>query len=436
MSGYRTTRRGALALAGSAALAGCGGLFDRPPATVDGTKLQSLSPAVPTVSAALPVALPDSFYADAHERVTTLLESVPSSFSDEQIPNEAIRAEVASTRDRAREELDAAATAEGPVSRLDNLRRARGSAANAAAAWQSIDGDLDRAAVRDRLDSIRADLSTFRETWTYVGDEPVPAAVIHWRLENLAHEIDRGITDGVERHSNRAENAVTIGLLAGELERARAGLDEATVIYETFAESVTGELEATFDSAAQTLVADLEDRLAALPEGDVDEASSFVDADVSGTPTAEAIERLSWQIDDVDWVREAIEVDRPASAVVRAYRDLVTRTAFDRLVERAEAGEAVRVTEATEVLSLRESAIEAITEAATNTAWPPLARSHLHVFVHYLHDADAELRRNGEDAVEVDWLMDELREYVTVAAAARSVPAATASVAAALGDDE
>ena len=431
MTPASSSRRELLALAGVAAVSGCAGLLGRnEPRTIDGSKFAQLGNP-PAVARPLPVSVDAGHVDDVRRRATSLLGDLPGTFGPSEIPNEAVRTEIGETRERARAELRAADDTPSTAERLEQLRRARGSAAMVATAWQSIDGELDRATVREHAPAIQSDLSDFRRRWRYVGDDPIRAVVVHETLETLVHQADVGTTDDVEANARRPENAVTIGLLAGELERASAALDDATHLFDQFDASTSGDVSSTIDSSIDEIVSTLEDRREALPDGNVEDPSSFVEPDVSDTPAAWALERLYRAADDLDWVRAAKETDRPASAVLRAHDRLARYEAFESLRERVNDGETFAVSDAADVLSRRVAALTAIEDALAASSHPLLARSTLSTIAAGVRRLDDRLTRmSGE--VSVDSISDNVGEYVAVEMMARTVPVADEVVAGAL----
>lgn len=434
----RVSRRATLALAGSVALAGCSALQDplgdEQHTTIDGTRLQQVATAEgPSIPETVPVDVERAALDDARARAEDLLASVPVPLGPSEIPNGAIREELSRKYEEAEDELARATEAGSRFEAMERLRRARGDARAAATAWDSIDAGVTRSDLEADLPGLRDDDAAFRERRRYVGDDPVRAVVVHDAVEDLLERVQRRVSPDDEERRGREvlANPIAVGEFGGQLEEARAALDDAAYLYDRFEASLSTvrDLGPTFEAASASLLDDVLRRHDNLPSGD--EPSDFVDADVEGTPAAAALEDLYFGIDHTSYSEERHAAGSYASVVLLAYWDLTEFRAFDVLRERVADGERFTVESADEVIARRQSAVEAVNAALADSAFPVLARHVVSSLAGHVRYADDELER-VDDEVRVEWLDRELSHYVVTEAIADVLPATTEQVAEAL----
>jgi len=432
----RPTRRGFLALAASAGLAGCNGFGyfsdDRGP-TIDGAALSdALVPEPPTMTDRLPVDVEDSYLDEAAAAAREDLAAVPAPLDADDVPNGAIRAELTRMYEDATESLDAASSAESTAGAMSRLRDARADARAAAAAWAAVDGDLDRADVRASAPAVRDDLDAFRVRWRYVGQEPVRAVLAHATIEELVASAGRRLRNPEGRRYRRDHSGgpLAVGELAGEIEAARAATDDAAYIYDRYVGSLDDprSIGDGLRAVGESLVETLDERREALPGEPHDEVSSLVDRDVEGTPIGHALPELR-DAEYADGLEDELATGRRASVVLSVHDTLAQVRAFERLRERVADDEYVRVEAAEDVRAIRDAAVEAVAAAAESDENPRLDRRLLRT-VGDLRFADDQLEQYADrDEVPVDWLVRELGYYVATEARAREIPAASATVA-------
>lgn len=443
------TRRGVLALAGgcTAALAGCSALEDRlgseTETTVAGPALaRVVDGEVPPVAEPTPVVPAESHVEAAATRAREALSSVPAPLGPEAIPNGAVRRELTRMHEAATEALDEAAAASSPAGRLAHLRTALEDARGVEAAWRAVDGDLGPENVRADAAPVAEDVRSFREgTWRYVGDDPVRAVLVHGTLERLVEQAIEGVERVRARESEvRRERApgtpMAVGELAGTLSRARAALEDARHLYARYRDSLAAErdLRATFRRAGATLETALEDRVATLALPEDREVTTIADRDVEGTPVAEALENLSYPLDDADEFDRHRARGKLATVVLSAGESLLAALAFAALRTRVAAGEHVTVERAADVERLRSAAVDGIETVREADRRPELTRWLADWLPDTVSRADEELARYDDDeAIPASSLTRPLGSYVQVAALARESPAAGDAVAAALG---
>ena len=430
----RSTRRGFLALAGSATLAGCNGFgvpADEERAKIDGGKLRkAVSGDPPTVPAPTPVEVERSRLDRTAARVRERLSSVPAPFDSREVPNGAIRAELARMYQEATDRLRGTLDERSRVESMERLRDARESSRAVVAAWQAIDAGLTAADVRETVPAVRSDLDDFQRRWRYVGDAPVRAVFAHAQVEELIASAGHRLWDADEQVRPAGENPIEVGELAGRVESARAALDDAEYLYDRYVSSLADPrpIGAGLRAAGEALVATLADRRESLPSGDSDDRRVALDRNVEGTPTAYALSELR----DVDYAH-GLEDERAtgqrASVVLSVHETLVRVRAFELLRKRASNGARVTVESADDVRAIREAAIEAVEKALEAKAHPLLDRRALQVANAFERvDGQIEEHEAGE-GVAVEWIARELGRYLAIEARARATPETSAEVA-------
>jgi len=432
----RATRRGALAVAGSALLAGCGGIVgpfsEDDPVVLDGAELREIADAgAPDLPKRVPVDIGNEHLTDAATRAESLLESAPEPLGPAEVPNGAMREDLSHVRTHATEALEEAGDAPTDYEELDALHDARREARNLAAAWEAIDADLAREDLLASASTVREGIEETRDRHEYVGDDPVRALLAHRAMEDLlfsgarSADVDREHRDGVP------ENPVTIGELAGDLEAAAAAGESAAHLYERFTGSLDTrqDLRGGFGSAGDALLDEIERRQAELPTEE--SVRSTVSGDLDDTPAGWALRQFHDQATRRSDVRRARENGRPASAVFEAQERLARIGAFESLAEAVEGGEDFAVESVADARSIRDDAVDAIETALETDANARLTRAGLEGMGGWIRFTDDELARLGEE-IEARHLDGEIASYLAVTHVARSMPAASSTVADAL----
>jgi hypothetical protein len=427
------TRRGLLALSGSVALAGCSALpaplGGQSRTVLDGQALGAVtSAAVPTIPQSAPVDVQQS-HVDAHRRrVEELLATVPTPLGADDIPNGAMREELSDAVEAATDGLSEAAAAASPLAALDTLRDARREARTVAAAWRYVDAGLRREALTGEGEALADDVAAFRNRWTYRGEDPVRAVLVHAEIESLLASVEwEGDRPG---GGERPENPITVGERAAGIEHGRAALADAAHLYDRLLASADEDrdLGGAFVAAASSLVAAAEEATDDLPEG---RPSSFVDADIEDTVAAHTLQHLRDNADGANYLRETRDDGRHATAVRRAHRLLAYADAFETVRQQVVEGERYPVESARDVRERRSAAIRAIETAVGESERPHLTRTTAEEFDGIVRFADREFT-DPQDEVEVRWIARDVAEYVVVAAVADGLPAATETVVGAL----
>jgi hypothetical protein len=430
----RTTRRGFVALAGSVALAGCGGLnplSEPEPTTIDGSALrEAASGDPPTVPPAVPIAVEQAYVDVGVETVRDTLASVPAPFDEREVPNGMIRRELGEMHERATDALEDVSEAPSPAEALGSLRYARESATAVATAWRAIDGDVAFDDVRETASAVRGEIDDFRGRWRYVGDDPVRAVLAHGEVEGHVATAGRRLSGAVDRSRYVAENPVVIGEMAGDVAAARASLAHGAYLYDRFVASLsaTRPMGPVFRAAGESLTATMNDRREELPAAD-GSPSSYAGGDAAEAPVGSALVELRDSIEYADRIDDERATGQRANVVLSAFWTLVRIRAFERLRERVERGDYVTVGSAADVRRMRESAFRAVESALASDAPPRLARHVLQTVGALEYVAERLHEYEDDDEVHVDWLGRELGRYVSVEAMARATPETTKSVA-------
>ncbi|RMB13495.1 hypothetical protein [Haloplanus aerogenes] len=429
------TRRGVLALLGSAALAGCSAtnpLGGDDETELDGAAIRAAvtADAPPSIPERLPVGIGDDHLAATRGRARSLIDAVPATLGPEQVPNGAIRERIGRRREHAVDSFDAAAEAATPFERLEAFAHARAEARFAAGAWRAIDEGLTREDLSDEADAVRADRRAFRERWQYVGGDPVTAVRVHAAIERRA---DPGRTDMAfgEPRRYRLGNPLGVGEIAEEIERARVAVDDAAHCYDRLVQSVDEPtpLHDRFVDARETLRDAFEAEREALPSVDPEQPWQVEGVDVEETPAEAALEELYRPVDprrDDGWAETT-----PARALLWAHGSFVGLGAFASLRERVADGETFAVESAEDVAAMRSDAIEAVRTAADESSVPVLTRTMLTDVSARIGHTDERLSK-ADDDVTAARIRREVSTYLVAAARARATPAASERVAGAL----
>jgi hypothetical protein len=432
----RVTRRGALALLGVGALAGCSGVnplsSDADEPELDAAALRAaVADGAPSLPRRLPVGVGTAHLDATERRARGLIDAVPARLGPDEIPNGAIRDRVRNARERARGSLSTATEAPTPFERLAAFADARADARFAAAAWRAIDEGVTRDDLRDEAEAVRADRRALRDRWRYVGSDPVEATVVHAAIEDRV-ETARGdvATGGPNRY--RPGNPLGVGDVAEEVERARAAVDDAAHLYDRLTASLDDpvDLRPRLTDARRRLHEAFEDEQAALSSVDRREPWRVEGVDVEGTPAAEALEELFAPIDPADdddgWAD-----GMPAEALTWAHASFVSLRAFRSLRERVREGETFAVESAADVADVRTAAVDALRAAEDSPVEPSLTRHSTADLADQLAWVDGELL-DASEGVPVSWVRNDVATYLTIEARARATPPASRRVAAAL----
>jgi hypothetical protein len=434
-------RRAFVGLTGTAALTALSGCSGRLPGlgaeALDGDRLAELaSRDAPAVPETLPVAVEGSFVADQTAVARDHLAAVPGPFDREEIPNGVIRQRLTHEYESARETIRTVAGLPTPVERLERTGYARTRARGVRAAWRAVESDLTVADVRDSADAVRDDVESFASRWSYVGDDPVRAVVVHAELEGNVRA-GRVWTDVDQRRAlEREDGPFAVQEVAEDVERARVDVDAGTYLFDRFRASLATErtLRSTFRAARRDLHARIRRQGDAVPDDRVEDPTTLVDRDVGETAGIWALDELvreaRYRVRDVDEDDDR----RPslASDVVGAAGALCHLRALERLRERIERGEDVSVSSVDDVVALRENAVAAVEAARETDRARVLTRELLPRYARGIERRGDDQFGHAAGDVSVASAERDAAAYVVAAELCRAVPPAVASVAATL----
>ncbi|MGB9954915.1 hypothetical protein ACOZ4B_00755 (plasmid) [Haloferax prahovense] len=396
------------------------------------------SPAFP---ARVPVPIAESYLERGRARARELLASCPETMSPEEVPNEAVREIYAEAYADAAEDLERTTADETPFEALRGLRYDRGAAAMAKGTYDAAVGDLTEADVRDEAESVRADIESFRLGTRYLGDEPDRALVVYEAIENLVTAASRYL-DNTDEYSRYAGSAPRVGELLDAVESARASLDGARHVRDRYLASIVDPVDFTdvFESTASSLAVIIEDRRAEYPEEggleSVVAAEGFDAEELERTPAKDLLVETFIEFGSgVRTVREALRIDRFATALVGAHTAETHRRAFEDAVTAIKRGRYDSVESAAAVRDAKLGALEALEAARSDGSNPHLTRRALVDIAHMVDHGDSYFRDDYYEDGDPRAARNALAQYATTEFTARETPGASAWVLGTLAAD-
>lgn len=440
MTAERPSRRTFLALAATSATAGCNALPDsftgeEKSPKLDASALEEMAGRdVPSVSPPTTVTVEQSYFEAAVSRANERLETVPAPLGPDDVPNEAFRRRLTEVYERAADELEALSGAEPSAAALPSVRRARENAQYAATTWEAITTDLTHRDVAKRIPDVRSDLVAFRNRWQYLGDDPIPALLVHDSLESLVRSADEQARRNANREYRNSDSSLAVGELAGALEEARAAVEDANYLYDRFEASLDSSrnLRSVFEQTSESLSETLVKRRSRLPTTSENGDASFVDRDISGTVAESALEEL---FRDVNYsnVEDLQTEGQYAHSILEAHSELARSRAFQSLRTRVSDGEEFAIESASDIESLRTDAVEAIADAPAATRYGNLAREEVSTLAEIVGYTD-ERFTDLDDPTRAEWVVRDAARYLTTAEVARAVPSVSDDVGDTLGE--
>jgi len=434
----RLDRRRFLAASGATGLALLAGCTDRIPIIgdsrqmLDGDALSAIADEEPpTVPETLPVDIEASFIEQHRTAAQSNLDAVPAPFDDTEIPNGVIRERLNDDYGYARESLQQADAAQTPYSRLGHTTHARVTSRQLQAAWRTIESDLTRSDLEAEVPQIEDHLDAFVSGWSYVGDDPVRAAVVHAEIEGEIRGSRRWLTIRPEEFSSASGQSLELGEMASDLEHARVSVAVASYFFDRFRGGLGEQVdqEPRFERARRELQERLQREAESLPREDIDDPTEFVDRDVDETAGIRALAELARdarrRVDDMGGSDDG---PRLATELLLASRALAHLQAYQSLRERIENGDDVAIDDVEDVRALRSDAVAAIEEAREAEQGQLLVRATLPRFaneIRWTDDRFADL----SGSVSAESVTFDAVEYVVVAELCRALPSASADVA-------
>lgn len=433
--GPRLGRRRVLSGAAASALGALPGcstqFFEESPPTIDGADLRSATDGdAPAVPETVPVDIETSFVETLRASARSKLDSTPAPFDETEIPNGVIRERLNSEYDSALRLLRDASGAPTPYERLGHAARARTSAHEVQAAWAGIDRELTVTDRREAVPAVNRDIDTLASTHTYVGDDPVRAAVVHRQIERRISGARRWLSIQDREFDIAAETSLDLAEVATDIERARVDVAVGAYLFDRFRESLdtAADQRGRLTDAREALKGQVSDRGDSVPAGDVDDATSLVDRDIETTAGVHALEELAWEVQSrLKQVERADDESAPASNVVSAFSILTYIDAFNHLRDRIEGGDDIAVETAKDVADFRATAITAIEAAGDVDRGQVLVDALRPQFARELEQVDRRLDDDRSE-IRVVSVSRDAGGYVRIAALCSVLPAIAETV--------
>lgn len=400
----RRTRRNfltAFGTTGIVTLAGCTGAFDggtdRPELDVSALReVERLgSPAIPTRT---PAPISQTFLDSSESRAREMLDSVPESMSSSAVPNQAVRRIYADAYEDAVRSLEDARSEKTRFEQVHSLRHARGSGAMVNGTYDAAVGELDVADIRPRVESLRSEVTSFERDHQYVGGELGPALVVHAAVERFVAVASRYL-DNTAEAGQYSESAPRVGEMLEALESARASLEAARHLSERYRESLSDpqDFGDVFRQSASSLVAVVEDRRAAYPDG-YEPIFEDIDRDVEDAPAHNLlVETFVHMRFGAKNARDALRDDRLATSLLEVHASERNRRALESAETAVKRGNYDAPESARTVRETKLAALEAVESARSTSVHPPVTRRALTDVAHRVDQGDGYLERSVEE---------------------------------------
>lgn len=437
------SRRAVLAAcgAGLTTLAGCSSLDpggDTP--SYDTARLAALGQMdVPQPPATFPVSVPDAMLSRHRDRARALVERVPEQPDVPGDVRERLREDRKAVLDRLdATDDDATGRTRTPLGQLAAARALRGDAAAVDAAYRAATNDITRQAVADRRADLRSALVTFERDWTYRGDDPATAVVVHRALEQLRLEARPGIAPERAFPEEPTVDVFRVGELVRHLERGEAALTDAGRLRTRYRDGLSG------PRPYWTAISVATGRLQRISEQYREDLHFYIDADVEELPFDRSIEgtpleRLYFRaVDGLEIFRTDAEQARhrgdPAAVLIATAIELTVLRALDAVVADIE-NDRVTVPETVDgIAAARQEAIDTL-ERAWSTDPTALAAAVARWSWLLVNDVPDRLSGPAYETGETPDTLDAYQVwaiYVTAAQVAAAVPRTVADVREAL----
>jgi hypothetical protein len=370
----RLSRRGLLAACGASAagLAGCsalpGGSSDESRSYDPGPLRDLVQRDAPTRPTGVPPTVPAGAFDRHRERARDLIEKVPE---EPAIPNGAVADRIARKRSEVAEALDRGETTpENPFDRLRHWRYERSDAAEVWGQYRAATGEASAESLDSRRDETRSDLHGHLAEWEYRGEDPVTALAVHYQIEQAVVECRRHLAAWPSFPERPEDDVETVGRVAADVERARAALDDAVAIRDSYLDEVAE--PSSYRAAITGLAGALEDTINVTESrrdlstylDESDEAVLPDRRDVEDTPSHYLYEHLTnlarYQHQEM---RTSRARGRYATAVVEGGLSLAGLVALDDAVAAIRDGQYGQLESSSEVRPLAKRARNALTAA-------------------------------------------------------------------------
>jgi hypothetical protein len=394
----RFTRRGALAAAGALALGGCldggrgrdRGFRDDPPDLDTAGAAGAVDAPVPDRPRLVPVAFEPGAAAAFADRVDRLLEPVPDPLTAETVPNGAIREQIASGRDDARDALPAPDESLTPLRRAERLATARGRAATAVGTWAAVTVEGDPRAVTARVGAVRSRIGDLADDLPGDASDPLAGAGVYGPIERWLDVARRRELVGGSAGVADSANPLRAGETVGDIERTQSHVEAGRYLRDRYRASLAEPraVDAPLREAAERVGAEIGERLRELHGDETDpislRGSPGTDAFLDHRPVARDAPSVSLlpralyrTFEDLRFAPVPVPVDEytpdhPATALTRTALARVRLRGLDALAARIEDGETLFPEDADAIGNAREDAVRSV--EALSTSANPLAR--------------------------------------------------------------
>lgn len=408
----RLTRRGALAAAGALAFGGCldgrrrRRFWDDPP-SLDTTAVSgAVETPVPDRPRLVPVSIERGVSSALAGRVDRLLEPLPDPLTAETLPNGAIREQITSGREDARDALPAPGESLTPLRRAERAATARGHAATAAGTWAAVTTEGDPGGVTADVGTVRRRVAETLGTLPGAASDPLAGAGVYGPIERwLDTALRRDLVGGSVGVAEGADPLRT-GETVGDIERVYSYVEIGRYLRDRYRHSLAeprtvGE---PLRDGAERVGAEIGDRLRELHGGDTDRLrrAPGIDAFLDDrpvprdAPSVSLLSRANYRTFE-DLLFDPVPIDdwtpdHPATALTRTALAGVRLRALDALAAEIETGETMFPADAAAVGEARDAAVRSVERLATSAN--PLARWLAIQFRPLFDERDAALARS------------------------------------------
>jgi len=412
----RLTRRGALGAAAAVAFGGCldggrrRGFWDDPPSLDTDGVSRAVETSVPDRPRLIPVSIESGVAAAFADRVDRLLRPIPEPLTAEMIPNGAIREQIASARDDARDALPAPEESITPLRRAERFATARGHAATAVGTWAAVTTEGDPEAVTAGPGTVRHRTAETLEALPGTASDTLAGAAVYGPIERWLDTARRRDLVGGGGGVAASANPLRAGETVGEVERVQSEVEAGRHLRDRYQRSLADPraVDAPLREAAERIGAEIGERLRALHGSDTDRLrqSPGIEAFLDDRPIprdAPSVSLLSsalYRTFDELWF-DPIPIDdwtpdHPATALTRTALARVRLRALDVLAARIEEGETMFPADAAALGDARDDAIGSVEGLVTSAN--PLARWLGAQFRPLFAERDAVLSGTASDA--------------------------------------
>lgn len=396
-----------------------------------------LAEPVPEVQPSAPIIPAEEPYRDARTRTTTLLNELPVSIAQSDVPNGVVREHIDDHRSRAREHIDTASVGgERRYHAFVDTVDARADARQAATMYEAVERYRQNAlaelseSLRSEHTAVEPTVRDARQSVSYMGPTDGPelyrALALYTTAEHALDNAERRLANWELRPDS---TVVDLGEAAATLESAQAATDVWSHLLRRYADDRPA--ATALQPLCETAISATRQRIDAvdLPTREDDDwVQQLIDQDIDENSIRWEV--LYESVDPVyrardDLAEAATTTPMPlADGLTAALRVEQEYRAFKRVRQRVAEELSPEINETT-VQAEREAAIEAAQTAADAISGPSMARNRLAETVRSITYADGSLEILIEDGVDgVTSMRGEYLEYVCLRERLTVLPAA------------